>query len=141
MNIGDELTLNDTNGVLHNFEVSKENKINASIDGNTLKITANEVGDGSLTITKKDKNYSHPAIVYFHPSGQDLMMRGSYDPVDVDIKVKIVGGKVSVKKIDMDTQLGIAQGDATLDGAVYGIYDMEGKELVRLLQRWRICNE
>lgn len=129
MNIGDELTLNDTNGVLHNFEVSKENKINASIDGNTLKITANEVGDGSLTITKKDKNYSHPAIVYFHPSGQDLMMRGSYDPVDVDIKVKIVGGKVSVKKIDMDTQLGIAQGDATLDGAVYGIYDMEGKRV------------
>ena len=129
MNIGEKLTLNDTNGVLQNFEVSKENKLDASIDGNTLKISANEVGEGSLTITKKDKNYSHPAIVYFHPSGQDLMMRGSYDPVDVDIKVNIVGGKVSVKKIDMDTQLGIAQGDASLDGAIYGIYDMEGNRV------------
>ena len=125
MNIGDDLELNDTNGVLHNFEVANETGVNATIENNTLKITATKVGDGSVTITKRDKNYSHPAIVYFHPSGQDLMMRGSYDPVDVNIKITVVGGKVSVKKIDMDTQLGIAQGDATLDGAVYGIYNME----------------
>ena len=135
MNIGDDLELNDTNGVLHNFEVANETGVNATIENNTLKITATKVGDGSVTITKRDKNYSHPAIVYFHPSGQDLMMRGSYDPVDVNIKITVVGGKVSVKKIDMDTQLGIAQGDATLDGAVYGIYNMEGERVGEVVSK------
>ena len=135
MNIGDDLELNDTNGVLHNFEVASETGVNATIENNTLKITATNVGDGSVTITKRDKNYSHPAIVYFHPSGQDLMMRGSYDPVDVNIKITVVGGKVSVKKIDMDTQLGIAQGDATLDGAVYGIYNMEGERVGEVVSK------
>ena len=135
MNIGDDLALNDTNGVLHNFEVANETGVNATIENNTLKITATKVGDGSVTITKRDKNYSHPAIVYFHPSGQDLMMRGSYDPVDVNIKITVVGGKVSVKKIDMDTQLGIAQGDATLDGAVYGIYNMEGERVGEVVSK------
>ena len=135
MNIGDDLELNDTNGVLHNFEVASETGVNATIENNTLKITASNVGDGSVTITKRDKNYSHPAIVYFHPSGQDLMMRGSYDPVDVNIKITVVGGKVSVKKIDMDTQLGIAQGDATLDGAIYGIYNMEGERVGEVVSK------
>ena len=135
MNIGDDLELNDTNGVLHNFEVASETGVNATIENNTLKITATKVGDGSVTITKRDKNYSHPAIVYFHPSGQDLMMRGSYDPVDVNIKITVVGGKVSVKKIDMDTQLGIAQGDATLDGAIYGIYNMEGERVGEVVSK------
>ena len=135
MNIGDDLELNDTNGVLHNFEVASETGVNATIENNTLKITATNVGDGSVTITKRDKNYSHPAIVYFHPSGQDLMMRGSYDPVDVNIKITVVGGKVSVKKIDMDTQLGIAQGDATLDGAIYGIYNMEGERVGEVVSK------
>jgi len=135
MNIGDDLELNDTNGVLHNFEVASETGVNATIENNTLKITATNVGDGSVTITKRDKNYSHPAIVYFHPSGQDLMMRGSYDPVDVNIKITVVGGKVSVKKIDMDTQLGIAQGNATLDGAIYGIYNMEGERVGEVVSK------
>lgn len=135
MNIGDDLELNDTNGVLHNFEVANETGVNATIENNTLKITATKVGDGSVTITKRDKNYSHPAIVYFHPSGQDLMMRGSYDPVDVNIKITVVGGKVSVKKIDMDTQLGIAQGDATLDGAIYGIYNMQGERVGEVVSK------
>ena len=72
---------------------------------------------------------SSPAIVYVHPKSQDLMSRGYYDPIDRDLKINIVGGKVSVKKVDADTGLGIAQGDATLDGAIFGIYSMDGKRV------------
>lgn len=127
--IGDTITLNDSNGVLSNFEVSATENVSATINGNTLTITAQEVGNGSITLTKKDKNYSHPAIVYVHPTSQDIMMRGSYDPIDVNLTIQVIGGKVSLKKVDMDTGLGIAQGDATLDGAVYGIYDLEGNRV------------
>ena len=63
------------------------------------------------------------------------MMRGAYDPIDVNLKIEIVGGKVSVKKVDMDTGLGIAQGDATLDGAVYGIYDLEGNRVGEVISK------
>lgn len=129
MVIGDTVELTDSNNVLNKFEVVDTDNVSASISGNTLSITANDVGDGSVTISKRDKNYSHPAIIYYHPTSQDLMMRGAYDPIDVNLKIEIVGGKVSVKKVDMDTGLGIAQGDATLDGAVYGIYDLEGNRV------------
>lgn len=132
MNIGDTATFNDANGVLSQFEVSSSNKVNASISGNALNVTANEVGDGSITLTKKDKNYSHPAIVYVHPNSQDIMMRGAYEPLNVKLNLEITGGKVSLKKVDMDTGLGIAQGDATLDGAIYGIYKENGTRVGEL---------
>lgn len=35
----------------------------------------------------------------------------------------------------MDTGLGIAQGDATLDGAVYGIYDLEGNRVGEVISK------
>ena len=135
MVIGDTVELTDSNNVLNKFEVIDTDNVSASISGNTLSITANDVGDGSVTISKRDKNYSHPAIIYYHPSSQDLMMRGAYDPIDVNLKIEIVGGKVSVKKVDMDTGLGIAQGDATLDGAVYGIYDLEGNRVGEVISK------
>ena len=135
MVIGDTVELTDSNNVLNKFEVVDTDNVSASISGNTLSITANDVGDGSITISKRDKNYSHPAIIYYHPTSQDLMMRGAYDPIDVNLKIEIVGGKVSVKKVDMDTGLGIAQGDATLDGAVYGIYDLEGNRVGEVISK------
>ena len=135
MVIGDTVELTDSNNVLNKFEVVDTDNVSASISGNTLSITANDVGDGSVTISKRDKNYSHPAIIYYHPTSQDLMMRGAYDPIDVNLKIEIVGGKVSVKKVDMDTGLGIAQGDATLDGAVYGIYDLEGNRVGEVISK------
>lgn len=135
MVIGDTVELTDSNNVLNKFEVVDTDNVSASISGNTLSITAKDVGDGSVTISKRDKNYSHPAIIYYHPTSQDLMMRGAYDPIDVNLKIEIVGGKVSVKKVDMDTGLGIAQGDATLDGAVYGIYDLEGNRVGEVISK------
>ena len=135
MVIGDTVELTDSNNVLNKFEVVDTDNVSASISGNTLSITANDVGDGSVTISKRDKNYSHPAIIYYHSTSQDLMMRGAYDPIDVNLKIEIVGGKVSVKKVDMDTGLGIAQGDATLDGAVYGIYDLEGNRVGEVISK------
>lgn len=132
MNIGDTATFNDENGVLSQFEVSSSSKVNANISENSLNVTANEVGDASITLTKKDKNYSHPAIVYVHPTSQDIMMRGAYEPLNVKLNLHITGGKVSLKKVDMDTGLGIGQGDATLDGAVYGIYKEDGTRVGEL---------
>lgn len=83
MNIGDTATFNDANGVLNQFEVASSDKVSATINGNSLNVTASEVGTGSITLTKRDKNYSHPAIVYVHPTSQDIMMRGAYEPLNV----------------------------------------------------------
>lgn len=129
MVIGDTITLNDANGVLNKFTISGQNNVNASISGNQLNITATSVGSGNITIAKRDTNYSHPAIVYVHPTSQDIMMRGAYDPIDLNYNIKVYGGKVSVKKVDAGTGLSVAQGDASLTGALYGIYDMVGNRV------------
>ena len=102
MTISETIELTDANNVLNKFEIKSTDGVSASINGNKLSITANEVGNGNITITKRDKNMSSPAIVYVHPKSQDLMSRGYYDPIDRDLKINIVGGKVSVKKVDAD---------------------------------------
>ncbi len=132
MVIGNTLKLTDTSGVLSKYEVSSNSKVTTRKDGNDLYITAKDIGNINLTLTKKDVKYSHPPIVYVDPESQDVMEAGSYDPISSNISINIVGGKVSINKVDSDTDSSKAQGDATLKGAVYGIYKEDGTYLTEI---------
>lgn len=123
MIIGTSETFYDNNNVLERFNITNTAGVSATKNGNALTITPTDVGSNmSITLTKQDIKYQVPPLVYYHPTGQNVMTVGSYDPIPVTIKINVLGGKVSMKKIDKDTNLGIGQGDATLNGATYGIY-------------------
>lgn len=130
--IGDTITLTDINGVLNNYEITKETNVTANIDNNNLTIKANSIGDGQINLTKTDTKYSAPPIVYFNEHSQNVMRVGAYDPVNSYIKINVIGGKVSINKVDEETGLGFAQGDASLDGAIYGIYKEDGTRVGQL---------
>ena len=127
--IGSTTNLNDSNNVLSNYKITGTNKVSASINGNTLSITANEVGEGSITFEKTATKYEIPPIVYFSDHSQNVMRVGNYDPVKSKFTLKIVGGKVTPNKKDMETRNNTAQGEATLGGAVYGIYKEDGTRM------------
>lgn len=126
MVIGNTLKLTDKNGVISKYATTNNDFVTTSKSGNDLYITAKNVGNTSLTLTKKDVKYSHPTIVYVKAGTQDVVQVGSYDPIDTSIKINIVGGKIAIHKVDNDTGLSTPQGEATLKGAVYGVYQEDG---------------
>ena len=128
--VGSTITLNDNNNVLSNFKITgTSDNISASINGNTLSITANNVGEGTITLEKKATKYEIPPIVYFSDHSQNVMRVGSYDPVYSKLTLKVYGGTVTPEKEDVETKTNEAQGEATLGGAVYGIYKEDGTKV------------
>ena len=107
--------------------------VNASISGNSLNITATGVGNAEITLTKSDSKYNSPPVVYFKENTQDVMRVGSYDPISFKINLKVVGGRVEIIKKDIDNGNTTPQGEATLKGAVYGVYDATNDELITTL--------
>lgn len=130
--LNNSVELEDSKSVLSNYKIADSSNVNAYITDNKLHISATAIGDGSITLVKKDTNHSHPTIVFYSPKSQNVIETGSYDPITYTIKFKIVGGKVSIKKVDVDTGESIARGDASLTGAVYGIYTENGTKLSTL---------
>ena len=133
MVIGNTLKLTDNSGVLSKYAVSSNSFISANKSGNDLYLTANAVGNTTISLTKRDVKYSHPTIVYVKPGTQDVVQAGSYDPIDTNINIKIVGGKIAINKVDRDTGLSKPQGDATLKGAVYGVYREDGSYVTEII--------
>ena len=131
--LGNTITLNDSNNVLNNFKVSGQANVNANISGNSLNITATGVGDAQITLTKTDSKYNTVPIVYFSENTQDAMRVGSYDPISYKINLKVIAGRIEITKKDIDNGTTKPQGEATLEGAVYGIYDASNDELITTL--------
>ena len=129
MPINQTITINDVNGKLNEYSVKETKNINASINGNSLTITATGIGEASLTISKSDTKFTVPPIVYFNDHSQNVFRLGAYDPITVNFRLSVFGGKVTINKIDKETNQQKAQGDATLQGARYGIYQENGNKV------------
>lgn len=127
--IGSTTEINDSNGVLSNYEISSTDKVTALINGNTLSVTANSIGEGSISFQKKAKYYEIPPIVYFSDHSQNVFRVGAYDPVKSKFTIKVIGGKVTPEKKDVETRTNTPQGEGKLGGAVYGIYKVDGTRI------------
>ena len=127
--IGNSITLNDSNNVLNRFTISNTQNVNASINGNSITITATGIGNASISLEKKSTKYEIPPLVYINPNSQNVMTVGNYDPVYTKLNLKVIGGRVTPVKTDMETRTSTPQGEATLGGAVYGIYTEDGTKV------------
>lgn len=126
--VDDTIKLTDTNEVLQNYDVSINNASYRK-DGNNLYITPNKIGDIKVTLTKKSERCGRTTLAYVGDKVQNLLLTGNLDPVVASFNIKSIGGKVTINKVDKDTSLAIAQGDATLKGATYGIYKKDGTKV------------
>ena len=132
MIIGSTLKLTDNNSVLSEYSVIGNSSISAEKSGNDLCLKANTIGVTNVTMKKIDTKYSHSAIVYIDPNSQDIMQVGSYDPINLSIKINITGGKIKLTKVDNETNTTISQGQATLVGAIYNVYDSNNNIVSKL---------
>ena len=122
--IGETTNFTDTKGILSNFDVVKSSDASVSINGNTLSVTPNVVGN--ITVVLKKKTYTQdPTIIFVgkDATSQKMGMFGVDDPVLVRVKLNVVGGSLKINKKDLDTKLSKPQGDATFKNAVYELLD------------------
>lgn len=126
MVIGETITLTDTKEVLSNYDVTDVKGATITKNGNTLSITATEVGNMSFKLVKLGNRYGEPVRLYYASDSQNVIRRGNIDPIILNNSINVIGGTVSIQKTDADTYEFTPQGEATLKGAKYGIYKEDG---------------
>lgn len=130
--LGQSVTLIDKNNVLSNFKVSSTENVNATISGNRITITSTGIGEAKVNLVKKASKYSEAPIVYYSNHSQNVMRVGYYDPIPANIKAKVIGGRVEINKLDSETKENYPQGNASLEGAIYGIYNTSNEKIGEL---------
>ena len=150
---GQSASIYDTTGSFANdgWTIDKSNLpvgVNVDKNGNTINISIDSnysqgVWNGDIKV-----KYNAPAsssgreeIVFFTSEEhkgyplQQLIHPGSPRPQSVEdqtaFSLEILPGKIHLEKQDKESGIK-AQGDATLVGAIYGVYDSTGKEVDRL---------
>lgn len=119
--LGEPLVLEDTNGVLNKFTTTSEG---VSIEGNKLIITK-DFDSEEITFTKA--NYTQDSfLLYTSGESQKMMSNGVVEEVTSTLKVKLTGGSIELTKLDKDTSTNVPQGEGTLKGAIYELYNEEG---------------
>ena len=110
--VGEEVTLTDTNGVLSNYEVHGDNIANVVIDGNKLTFRTTTIGDVSLNFVKKQYT-NEVALVHYNSISQKMITRGAVDPVYSKVNIDSYGGQVEFTKNDFDNKNTTPMGEAT----------------------------
>ncbi len=121
--VGDEITLKDVNNVLSEYEIVGNN--NVSINGNSINIKIKKT-DNNFTLRRKS-NGQKP--IFYYKSGYQTI--GSFEyAYDYSSNYNVISeyGKIIVNKKDKDTNSKLPFSPfASLEGAEYTLYDLNGK--------------
>ncbi|MGN0973948.1 MAG: SpaA isopeptide-forming pilin-related protein [Bacilli bacterium] len=128
LQVGQSITLHDDNEVLGNYNVSVSGA-NYSINGNDLTLTPTTNGNVTI-ILKKNMPYDDNYKIFYGNGVQNMLVPGTVDPVVATVKVNSYYGSVEINKMDSQTE--IAQGQATLKGAIYGVFKNDGTLLTKI---------
>lgn len=110
----------DSNEVINNYEI-KYSDIEAYIDNNKLYINTSEEGIYEINFVRKSPakdNY----ILYGLTDSQPLIYPGKVKDIEFKIDIEVRSGSITINKIDSEN---MDRDFASLEGAVYGIYDKD----------------
>ena len=128
MGVNDTIELADDNMVLNDYSV-KSSDFDAKIVSNKLIIKSEEVKEGYITLIKDGTDLANNIEFFYNSETQSVVERGNLDLIELKIKVKVLSGSISIKKVDSNTKDIIPSGEASLIGAIYDVFD-ESKNLV-----------
>ncbi len=129
VSINSEYTIMDTNDVLSNYEISYSD-VEAKIVDNKLMIRTTTNGNKKIELTKRSDIIEEIPVFFYDESSQNIMSPGSLEEIKKEIKINVVSGQVSVTKVDSETLTTNPQGEASLIGAVYNLYN-DKNELIK----------
>lgn len=120
--IDTKLELNDSNNVLSYYKILSSD-FDAKIENNKLIINTQEEKEGVIVLQRAGRIYKEDFMFFTKNGTQSLVERGNVEPIEFKIHVVVESGSIKVTKVDKDTDLIDPQGEASLDGAVYEVYD------------------
>ena len=117
---GNETVLEDENEVLYLYYSDDDNVV---IDGNKLIIKKDFDKDN---IVLKRHNYTNKEFfLYTSGNSQKMMSSGGITNSTSNLNINLISGSIEIEKYDKDTLRMEPQGEASLDGAIYGLYDYD----------------
>lgn len=133
INLNEEVEIIDSNGMLNQgYTVSACINCNATIQDNSLIVSSNNIGTARVILSRKISDNSKGSILYVAGTHQKLMSFGDPASVESTVNFKVNGSEIRIQKSDKETGKIEAQGDATLKGAIYGIYDSDNNLVTEL---------
>ena len=128
VNVNETISFYDDNYVINQFYIIDNGGTTAWIENNQLHIIPNENTPDTTTVRlqKFSDEYIGASIAYRSSAsnGQDVGTFKLADPVPIFVRIRVNKfGNIEVSKVDKDTI--VAHGDATLEGAIYGLYANE----------------
>lgn len=115
--------INDLNKILDNYEI-KTSDIDAYISNNVLYINTKEEGIYEISFIRKSP-ISRDYTLYYKNGNQSLLHAGKVKDIEFKVTIEVKSGSITINKKDSEN---VDRKFATLEGAVYGIYD--NKELI-----------
>ena len=130
--LGKELNLTDTNKVFTGYTL-KPNTSNISLtkSGNSLKAKSTTIGKHTITYERKQRTTDEIAV-FVSSDYQDVIGLGIVDPISFSFTVEVTGGTVTIQKQDATTNQATPQGDATFEGAIYEVYNLNGNSVGKI---------
>ncbi|AOM34922.1 MULTISPECIES: SpaA isopeptide-forming pilin-related protein [Enterococcus] len=128
--VGQTIEVSDTNNVLKDVvKINTPRGITAKIQGNQLVITATKEAPEKATISLDCLPVYGAPMVYKKAGVQTIGILNYPDPLSSVLKLNVLKeGNIRVFKEDAETGVK-AQGAASLENAVYGLYQADGKKI------------
>lgn len=137
--------ISDTNGVLSNFPIIKNNTkgLSATVNGNNLKLQASfstPLGtiNNAIQMMNKSQETDYQPFVYYTDgdssggSSQSIFVGTDPSRLTMAMNVNVIGlGETTLLKHDADTNSTDTQGEAQLTGSVWGLYKAGTNTLVK----------
>ncbi len=137
--------ISDTNGVLSNFPIIKNNTkgLSATVNGNNLKLQASfstPLGtiNNAIQMMNKSQETDYQPFVYSTDgdssggSSQSIFVGTDPSRLTMAMNVNVIGlGETTLLKHDADTNSTDTQGEAQLTGSVWGLYKAGTNTLVK----------
>ena len=115
------LVIEDQNNVISNFKTDNKD---ITITGNKVTINSLKEGSYKYNFYKQDNYYNKPLVFYQANDSQNLVNTGDLNKIQIAFNIKVIKTKLELSKIDKDTKDTNPRGEASLDGAIYNLYDM-----------------
>ena len=135
--IGKSLTI--FNDKIPYYKVKDSGNHTITISSNKADLTAsnNFIGADKVTFVWNNA-YNYKPAVYSFENSQTLLSVGSLPEKEKSITIDVSGYTLDTNLIDKDTKKCIPSGSASLEGAIYGLYD-ENNNLITTITTDNTC--
>lgn len=121
--IGQETTFKDESKILSKYlpgEIQKD--FTYKLENNQLTVTGYKKTQVAIYLEMNPRTKEKYAL-FTSDKYQDIIVLG--EPIDnrINIMVNVTGGVINLQKIDNKTNENTPQGEASLEGAIYNVYD------------------